>query len=52
MAVTKHHGLAQARVAGVFDQRLTGNLRDSDKCFRHDGEAFMVLLPNTGLENA
>jgi two-component system cell cycle response regulator len=35
-----------------FGQILTENLRDTDMCFRYGGEEFMVLLPNTCIDDA
>jgi diguanylate cyclase (GGDEF)-like protein len=35
-----------------FGQKLMKNLRDTDMCFRYGGEEFMVLLPNTHVNEA
>jgi two-component system cell cycle response regulator len=35
-----------------FGQRLIENLRETDLCFRYGGEEFMVLLPNTRINDA
>jgi two-component system cell cycle response regulator len=35
-----------------FGQRLIENLRETDLCFRYGGEEFMVLLPNTQINDA
>jgi two-component system cell cycle response regulator len=35
-----------------FAARLAGSVRESDACFRCDGEEFMVLMPKTDMEKA
>jgi two-component system cell cycle response regulator len=35
-----------------FGRMLMNNLRDTDSSFRYGGEEFLVLLPNTGLNEA
>jgi diguanylate cyclase (GGDEF)-like protein len=35
-----------------FGERLVGNVRESDTCFRYGGEEFMVLLAQTSSEGA
>jgi two-component system cell cycle response regulator len=35
-----------------FGQKLKDNLRDTDTCFRYGGEEFLVVLPNTHVNDA
>jgi len=50
-SISEHHGVEVGRQAWrAVAQTLTGTLRHSDMVFRIDGDAFCVLLPDTGLE--